>query len=126
VHTPIQSSVAAAFLYCGNFEFLIKLMLSKLYFAVIASAAKQTSILHFWFASGFALAMTIRQFLVNITIEKNNSIFPHYKIPQLRCSGWGYVHHNRALTHPATKMTALRAWLVCKNFPIVVKIFQSL
>jgi hypothetical protein len=45
------------------------LLLSKLYFAVIASAAKQTSVLHFWFASGFALAMTIRQFLVNITLH---------------------------------------------------------
>jgi hypothetical protein len=30
-------------------------------------------------------------------------------VSQLRCSGWGCARYYRALTHPATKIAALRA-----------------
>jgi hypothetical protein len=39
---------------------------------VIANVAKQTGILYFWFASGFALAMTIKY---NSLIRKGNIFF---------------------------------------------------
>jgi hypothetical protein len=92
-----------------------RLNVSTLQKFVIGSVAKQTSILYFWFASGFALAMTIRQFLVNLTLFSITTI---HKCRSYAALGGG-MHYNRALTHPATKMTALRAWLVWK-------IFQSL
>jgi hypothetical protein len=53
--------------------------------------------------------------ILNICLIFSDFQLQRYKtVSQLRCSGWGCARYYRALTHPATKMAALRAWFDCK------------